>query len=254
MALTSAFQPPSIGNNVAIGSRFGSRNDWNREEQTIPRQIIRRCRHSSSSFGPLYSLLSDIESQAAVAADTWSVEATPFMEPDVASKIEEQFQDRGDVIAYRLVGGRRRPIESDNDKVESGEGRRSRFVLMHPDLGLDIGTAESEYCTVLRVENVNVGSSNSFPNALASIGVHLENVGDIVIADSSTAYLVIDPNVAKQCLRLLSKELVGPGINLSVCEDNEFMPDGVIQEMKLSRILERQMERKKLEEGYVQFG
>ena len=64
----------------------------------------------------------------------------------------------------------------------------------------------------------------------------------------------IDPNVAKQCLRLLSKELVGPGINLSVCEDNEFMPDGVIQEMKLSRILERQMERKKLEEGYVQFG
>lgn len=203
---------------------------------------------------PLYSLLADVESKAAVAVETWSVETTPFLEPELAAKIEEKFQDRGDVIAYRLLGGRRRPIESEGKGVSSGEGMRSRFVLMHPDLGLDIATAEAEYCTVIRVENVNIGASNTFPNALASIGVHLEDVGDIVIEDSSTAYLVVDPNVAKQCMRLLSKELVGAGINLSVCEANEFMPDGEIQEMKLSRILERQMERKKLEEGYVQFG
>lgn len=202
----------------------------------------------------LYStMMADIETQASIAADTWGIEASPFMEPDIASKIEEQFLDRGDVSAFRVVGGRRLS-PSDDDNISPGEGRRSRFVITHPDLGLDSGTAESDYCTVIRVENVNIGASNTFPNALASIGVDLDNVGDIVLVDSSTVYLVVDPNVAKQCLRLLSKELVGVGISVEVCEDNEFMPDGVIQEMKLSRVLERQMERKKLEQGFVQFG
>ncbi len=215
---------------------------------------IQHAYHHTRASSALYSILSDIETLASSAADTWSIEATPFMEPDVASKVEGQFEERADVIAYRLVGGRRIPTESEDDKISPGEGRRSRFVLMHPDLGLDIASADAEYCTVLRVTNVNVAASNTFPNALASIGVHLDNVGDIVVEDSSTVYLVVDPNVAKQCLRLLSKELVGAGISLEVCEDNEFMPDGTIQEMKLSRILERQMERKKLEQGVVQFG
>ncbi|KAL9180774.1 hypothetical protein ACHAXT_011227 [Thalassiosira profunda] len=205
------------------------------------------------TLGPLQSsLMADIEAQAATAADTWSIEATPFLAPDVAAQVEEKFRERGDVVAFRVVGGRRVPSETPED-LSSGEGIRSRFVLMHPDLGLDIATAESEYCTVIRADNVNIAASNTFPNALASIGVHLDNVGDIVIEDSSTAYLVVDPNVAKQCLRLLSKELVGVGISLTVCEDSEFMPHGEIQEMKLSRILERQIERKKLESGYVQF-
>ena len=63
--------------------------------------------------------------------------------------------------------------------VSPGEGRRSRFVLMHPDLGLGIGTAESEYCSVIRVGNVNVAASNTISNALALIGVHLDHVRDI---------------------------------------------------------------------------
>eukprot|EP00581_Thalassiosira_minuscula_P008763 CAMPEP_0183707146 /NCGR_PEP_ID=MMETSP0737-20130205/3788_1 /TAXON_ID=385413 /ORGANISM="Thalassiosira miniscula, Strain CCMP1093" /LENGTH=258 /DNA_ID=CAMNT_0025934727 /DNA_START=121 /DNA_END=897 /DNA_ORIENTATION=+ len=210
---------------------------------------------SSQRIKPLYnSLLKTIESQASTAADTWSIECTPFLEPDLAVQIEERFRDRADVVAYRVVGGRRLLPEDPSSDIAPGEARRSRFVIMHPDLGLDLGHAESEYCTVIRVENVNVAASNSFPNALASIGVHLDNVGDIVVEDSSTAYLVVDPNVAKPCLRLLSKELVGVGINLSVCEENEFMPSGEIQEMKLSRVLERQMERKKYEQGVVQFG
>ena len=180
--------------------------------------------HHIRASSTLYSILSDIETLAASAADTWSVEATPFLEPDVAAKVEEQFEERADVIAYRVVGGRRIPTESEDGTISPGEGRRSRFVLMHPDLGLDIATAEAEYCTVICVSNVNVAASNTFPNALASIGVHLDNVGDIVVEDSSTVYLVVDPNVAKQCLRLMSKELVGVGISLEVCEDNEFMP------------------------------
>jgi len=194
-----------------------------------------------------------VESLAAEAADTWSIQATPFLEPDDASKIEEKFQDRGDVLCLRVFGGRRLSPESDNNIVKPGEGRRSRFVIAHADLGMDAGTAEEEYCTAIRCENVNVASSNSFPNALASIGVHLENVGDIVIEDSNTVCFVVAPEVTKQCLRLLSKELVGAGVSLSVVDSHEFMPHGEMQEMKLSRILERQMERKKLDAGYVQF-
>jgi len=218
---------------------------------------VSRCIHSTKTTSLCSTaMMADIESKASIAADTWGIEATPFYEPDIANKIEQQFADRGDVSVFRVVGGRRlSPSTNDNgDKILPGEGRRSRFVITHSELGLDSGTAESEYSTVIRAENVNIASSNSFPNALASIGIDLDNVGDIVVVDSSTAYLVVDPNVEKQCLRLLSKELVGVGINLEVCEDNEFMPDGVIQEMKLSRILERQMERKKLEQGFVQFG
>ena len=80
--------------------------------------------------------MADIETQASIAADTWGIEASPFMEPDIASKIEEQFLDRGDVSAFRVVGGRRLS-PSDDDNISPGEGRRSRFVITHPDLGLD---------------------------------------------------------------------------------------------------------------------
>jgi len=204
-----------------------------------------RCRRKSCLFG----IMEEIEGQALTAAETWSVEATAFLEPDVATKVDRLFQDRGDVSAFQVLGGRR--IAAASDDISNGEGRRSRFVFMHPDLFLDAATAEAEYCTVILVENVNLKASNSIPNALAGIGVDLDNVGDIVITDDSTVYLVVDPTVAKQVLRLLSKELVGVGISLSVVDPHEFMPDGDIQDMKLSRILERKIDRKKFEKGYV---
>ena len=215
--------------------------------------VSRQSRTPISTPTALYGIIEAVESLAAEAADTWSIQATPFLEPADASKIEEKFQDRGDVMCFRVFGGRRLSPESDVNTVKPGEGRRSRFVIAHADLGMDVGTAEEEYCTVIRCENVNVASSNSFPDALASIGVYLENVGDIVIEDSNTVCFVVTPEVTKQCLRLLSKELVGTGVSLSVVDSHEFMPHGEMQEMKLSRVLERQMERKKLEAGYVQF-
>ena len=213
----------------------------------------------------LYStLLSDIESQATTAIETWSIEATPFLEPNVANQVQELFQHRGDVTVHRVVGGRRTPFQSsansnDGDdslkSLSSGEGRRSRFILIHPDLGLDIASAERDYCAVLRIQNVNLASSNTFPDALASIGIPLELVGDVIITtDNAVAYMVVDPTVSKRIQRLLSKELVGVGISLELCEDNEFMPSGVVQEMKLSKVLERMVERKKYEQGYVAFG
>ena len=200
-------------------------------EEQLEVKVSLRCIHSTTRTSLCSTaMMEDIESKASIAADTWGIEATPFYEPDIANKIEEQFATRGDVTVFRVVGGRRlSPSDDNGDKILLGEGRRSRFVITHSELGLDSASAESEYSTVIRAENVDIASSNSFPNALASIGIDLDNVGDIVVVDSSTAYLVVDPNVEKQCLRLLSKELVGVGINLEVCEDNEFMPDGVIQ-------------------------
>jgi len=155
-----------------------------------------------------------------------------------------------------VEGGTEEKIERlapSSDDISKGEGRRSKFVFIHPDLGLDAATAEAEYCTVILVENVNLKASNTIPNALAGIGIDLDQVGDIVVTDDSTVYLVVEPAVAKQCIRLLSKELVGVGISLSVVDAHEFMPDGEIQEMKLSRILERKMDRKKFEQGFVHF-
>jgi len=240
MVPTSAFQPGC--DHSVVQQRCSST-----KSRLRPNHI--RC----PSLFPLHSLMTHIESIAATAAHSWTVESTPFMEPDLAVKVEEKFRERADVIAFRVAGGRRL-LPAESSDASPGEGRRSRFVVMHPDLGLDIGTAESESCSVIRVDNVDVAASTTFPNALAMIGVDLDNVGDIVVEDSGTVYLVVDPNVAKQCLRLLSKELVGVGINLSLCEDSEFMPQGKMQDMKLSKILERQMERKKYEQGYVQFG
>ncbi|KAL3772842.1 hypothetical protein ACHAWU_002351 [Discostella pseudostelligera] len=206
----------------------------------------------------LYStLLTDIESQATLAIDTWSIEATPFLEPNDANQVQELFQHRGDVAFHRVVGGRRTPsqiLTDDTTSLSNGEGRRSRLILFHPDLGLDSASAERDYCSVLRIQNVNLASSNTFPNALASIGIPLELVGDIIVtASDNDAYMVVDPTISKRIQRLLSKELVGVGISLEVCDDNEFMPSGIVQEMKLSKVLERRVERKKYEQGYVAF-
>ena len=211
---------------------------------------------SSSSASAAAAVLADVESRAACAIETWSVEATPFMEPECADGVERMLMDRADVVAFRIVGGRRRcsPPGGGGGGSSGGEGRRSRFVLMHPDLGLDAGTAEMQHTAVVRVRNVDLDSSNTIPNALASIGVHLDDVGDVVVSSPSTVHLVVDPGVVKPCLRLLSKELRGVGIDLTLCEQNEFMPSGTTQEMKLSKSLERQMGRKKYEGGFVRFG
>lgn len=221
--------------------------------------LVALCLQSASAFQLrpssirrtccLHGVFEDIEEKALTAAETWSIHATSFLEPDVASKVENLFQERGDIVAFRVFGGRR--LAPVSDDICSGEGRRSRFVFTHPDLGMDAATAETDYCNVILVENVNLRASNSIPNALAGIGVDLDQVGDIVLTGEETAYMVVDPAVAKQCIRLLSKELVGVGITLSVVDAHEFMPDGEMQEMKLSKVLERKMERKKFEKGYV---
>jgi hypothetical protein len=258
------------------------------------------------------AVIKDAEARATVAIETWSIEVTPFMEPNDADMIERLFIKRGDVAVLRIVGGQRRPsslmsvdvstttssitkaaaavtttkskiklnehytqllsrgIVTDDEIIETSQsdnsysyGRRSRFVITHPDLILDVNTAEAQYTNMIRITNVNIKSCKStFPDILASIGVHLDTIGDIVIdtnnnddESSGTVYIIVDPSVVTRCIRLLSKELMGVGISVSLCEENECMPhDGyIIQEMKLNRNTERQIGRKKYEDGYIRY-
>ena len=255
--------PLAVASRTCVAFQFTNKHSHHVRRtlcQSQPHPITRRSDGRAINNIPkhLYStLLSDIESQATLAIDTWSIEATPFLEPNDANQVQELFQHRGDVAFHRVVGGRRTPsqiLTDDTTSLSNGEGRRSRLILFHPDLGLDSASAERDYCSVLRIQNVNLASSNTFPNALASIGIPLELVGDIIVtASDNDAYMVVDPTISKRIQRLLSKELVGVGISLEVCDDNEFMPSGIVQEMKLSKVLERRVERKKYEQGYVAF-
>ena len=241
------------------------------------------------------AVIKDAEARATVAIETWSIEVTPFMEPSDADIIERMFMKRGDVTVLRIVGGQRRssPMVDvslgsssitkaastksnvklneyytqllSRDEIETQSdpskiyGRRSRFVITNPDLGLDINTAENQYTNMICISNVDAKScSQTFPDTLASIGIHLDNIGDIVITNNNdeggTVYIIVDPSVVSRCIRLLSKELTGVGISLSLCEQNECMPHGsIVQDMKLNRTTERQIGRKKYEDGYVRF-
>ena len=146
------------------------------------------------------AVIKDAEARATVAIETWSIEVTPFMEPSDADIIERMFMKRGDVTVLRIVGGQRRssPMVDvslgpssitkaastksnvklneyytqllSRDEIETQSdpskiyGRRSRFVITNPDLGLDINTAENQYTNMICISNVDAKScSQTFP-------------------------------------------------------------------------------------------
>ena len=131
-------------------------------------------RHASRLTMKRPSFVDEAESLAALAVETWEVQCTPFYEPEDAARIGTAFADRADVAAFRVVGGGRTPCPDGEDgKAGPGEGSRSRFVLAHPDLGLDVASAGSGYCSVIRIENVDAASV-SVADGCASMGVFPE--------------------------------------------------------------------------------
>ena len=89
-------------------------------EEQLKVKVSARWIHSTTTTSLCSTIMmEDIESKASIAVDTWGVETTPFMEPDIANKIEQQFAERGDVTVFRVVGGRRlSPSTDDNgDKI-----------------------------------------------------------------------------------------------------------------------------------------
>jgi hypothetical protein len=189
--------------------------------------------------------LKDLEGKALAAAEAWDTYVTPFYSPEEASQVEDSLGNRADVTCLRIDGG-----GSPNSNAPAATTMsRCRFLFTNPDLGMDKITAEAEYGTVLRVENAYLESMDPWPNVLSTIGVDLTKVGDIVVVrNTKTAYLVVDPEIAKVCSRLLPKELPGAGVTVSALEpgdDVAFPPDdSELQDMDLKRLDKRAQKRK----------
>uniref|UniRef100_A0A7S4QHT0 Uncharacterized protein n=1 Tax=Ditylum brightwellii TaxID=49249 RepID=A0A7S4QHT0_9STRA len=199
------------------------------------RNNIGRTRETPICYVPLLMAvnINEIEAQAVAASEAWGIDVTQFFDSAEVAEIEEKLSDRADVACLR-VGGRPNSV-------------RARFVLTNPDLGMDVTTAEAEYCRVLSVSNVDLGLADPWPNVLVSIGVDLEKVGDIIIeGGGSTAFLVVDPDIAKTCSRLLPKELPGSGVTVEVLVpgDDAIPGEGALQDMEIQRLDKREQKRK----------
>jgi RNA-binding protein YlmH len=180
--------------------------------------------HSSTRQTRLQFSVDDVESLALAASEAWDTYSTPFLATADATLVQERLKGRADVACFR-IGGRSEPA-------------RARFVFTNPELGMDAATMESEYCVVLCIKNAK-SVQEPWPNILAKIGVELENVGDVVLADQ-LIYLAVTPEVAKSCTRLFPKEVVGAGVTVQALEAGEPMPnDGELQDMELKRLDKR---------------
>jgi hypothetical protein len=108
----------------------------------------------------------------------------------------------------------------DNDAIKSKT--RTRFVMTNPDMELNIQETEASYCKLLCIDNIqsaNIPQSSSrskpWPSMLLRIGIDLTNVGHVIHdVDEDCVYMVVVPEVARQCSRLLPKELRGVGITV----------------------------------------
>mmetsp|Transcript_59500 Transcript_59500/g.66586 ORF Transcript_59500/g.66586 Transcript_59500/m.66586 type:complete len:315 (-) Transcript_59500:7-951(-) len=201
----------------------------------------------------LEDFVTGVESQATTASESWIVDATPFLSLDQSIAIQHCFEGRADIASFR-VGGYYHNSNSDTDNDNDDESsqlqlhqqqRRYRYVFTNPDLGYDFDTANKEYCSILRIDNVQINNCNPWPNILISIGILLEDVGDIYIVGENTChiFLVVNPTIVKTCIRLLPKELPGSGVTVTQLEYEEIklIPNNgkVIEDMELKRLDKR---------------
>ena len=174
--------------------------------------------------------IDDVETKAQLAAEAWDTHVTAFCSPTEAAVLEKRLLNRADVSCIRLPSA-------------GTASSRVRFVFSNPESGMDVATAEEEHCTTLHVTNVDSGSG-PWPNLLTRIGVDLDNVGDIVVHPLG-CYIVVSPTVAKQCMRLLPKEIVGTGVTVTALEPGETIPEGgELQDMVVQRLDKRQQKGK----------
>jgi len=192
-----------------------------------------------------------VESQATTASESWIVDGTPFLSLDQSIAMQHCFEGRADIASFR-VGGYYHNSNSDTDNDNDDESsqlhqqqRRYRYVFTNPDLGYDFDTANKEYCSILRIDNVQMNNCNPWPNILISIGILLEDVGDIYIVGENTChiFLAVNPSIVKTCIRLLPKELPGSGVTVTQLEYEEIklIPNNgkVIEDMELKRLDKR---------------
>jgi len=176
------------------------------------------------------------ESRAIAASESWIVEATDFLDPEESSALMDKLAGRADVACLSIGS-------------YSQRGRRVRCIYSNPDLGYDAVTAESDYISYLKIDNVALSECDPWPNILVKIGISLKDVGDIfLVSNQSTAYLAVVPESEKTCMRLLPKELPGTGVTVTKLtkEDMEDSIAGIgdsegdmLQNMEVQRIDKR---------------
>lgn len=181
--------------------------------------------------------LDNIETQAQESSESWGISTTLFLNEVDAGLLEDRLGNRADV-RYIKVGGFPNPS-------------RTRFVMTNPELELDQGENEAEHCVLLCIDNIQSAAmpestvrSRPWPHLLMGIGIDLQNVGDVIL-EGGNAYMVVVPEVARQCTRLLPKQLKGLGITVRELEPGEYFPyDGVQQDMELGTMDKRALKYK----------
>lgn len=184
------------------------------------------------------ALVQEIVAEASKAAELWESYATPFLEPLTADLLEKAISGRSDVGWVR-VGG-------------YDGAARGRFVFTHPDI-LDATGSEAikaDHAVLLCITSNNLRTADPLPNILQRIGVGLAQIGDIILADENdcTAYIVCAPDVAKQAVRLLPKDLSGvTTVEELLSGDSDIsgiVPEGTLQEMTIERLDKRASKKK----------
>lgn len=167
--------------------------------------------------------LAAIEAKALSAAASWESVATGFLEPALADAVEARIGELADAAAVR-VGG-------------YPGAARALFVLTNPELAATV--EPSEYATVYKAE-ADFHNSGPLANILAKIGVEPASIGDVLVEDEETAYVVVAADAAKQVKRLLPKELrIGSGGAVKVEVHDGGDVQGELQGLDVQRLDKR---------------
>jgi RNA-binding protein YlmH len=194
----------------------------------------------------LKEFITEQETRATAATESWVVDATGFLEPAQSSALLNVLQGRADVDCLS-VGSYR------NQGVKEANARRVRCVFANPDLGYDPQTADADYVSYLKIDNVSLSQCNPWPNLLVKIGLSLDTVGDIfLVQNDSVVYLAVNPESEKTCIRLLPKELPGVGVTVTKLSKEEMdadmavLSDGdgmIVDDMEVQRVDKRQQKQ-----------
>jgi hypothetical protein len=213
--------------------------------------------NNNSNTKQLAEFVKTVELQAITASESWIVDSTKFLSSDQSNAVQECLEGRADIASFR-VGGfpKNTQSTSDDDQKKSQQqqqfgfgNNRVRYVFTNPDLGYDTETAQSEYSCLLRIDNININECPPWPNIMTSIGIQLDDVGDILIVErKKSVYLVVsNPTTVKTCIRLLPKEVPGSGVTVTQLDYNDIdsimsipINEGeVVEDMELKRLDKR---------------
>ena len=212
--------------------------------------ILYASNNNNSNNKQLEDFVKTIELQAITASESWIVDSTNFLSSDQSNGIKECLEERADIASFRVGGFLNTQSDSDDKSQQKQEqfGNRFRYVFTNPDLGYDNDTAQSEYCCLLRIDNININDCNPWPNIMNSIGISIDDVGDILIVENKkSVYIAVNPTIVKTCIRLLPKEIPGSGVTVTQLDYNDIesmmsipIDDGeVVEDMELKRLDKR---------------